>query len=271
MDKSVAILVLACASPPYDRMLQAIRSTWGKHPTEGMDLYYLYGNPASGVPADELSRYLPGDLPVVPDDRICQIGDVLIAGCGDSMHEQKDCLLRKRLLAFDYLTDACDYDLVYTVCATSYVVTDELSRFIGAMPQPPAVAGAVSINQGATTPFVSGASMLLTADVARELGSHRKEIIDGNRYDFRDDVTIGHWVATRMSSIPLSTFIEDVTLIRPLRREHTFLNVPDTTVDFVTLPSEDQRPVAGAYHYHFHSHKPHDMERFHTRVSGPGR
>ena len=45
MSNRIAILVLACASPPYDELIEAIRRTWGSPTVPGLDIYYLYGNP----------------------------------------------------------------------------------------------------------------------------------------------------------------------------------------------------------------------------------
>ena len=45
MSDRIAILVLACASPPYDVMIATIRNTWGGLSVPGVDIYYLYGNP----------------------------------------------------------------------------------------------------------------------------------------------------------------------------------------------------------------------------------
>jgi hypothetical protein len=265
MQKRVAILVLSCASPPYDQMLRVIRDTWGSRQITGIDIFYLYGNVESGGPTEELSRYIDQDPPRVEPGGICQIGDVLIAGCADALSEQEDCLLRKRLIAFDYLAGKAEHDLIYTVCATSYVDPVQLIRSSATLPQTRAISGVVSMDPAHTAPFVSGASMILTADVARDLGSHRTEIISGNEYGFRDDLTIGRWVASQLSSVDLADFIDDVRQGRFLTRKHIFISTPDTGVDYVMAPQEEQRPVRGAFHYHFHRLKPDDMVRFHRR------
>ena len=65
----------------------------------GLDIYYLYGNPHDDRARGVVSRYVGSTVPVVQDDAICQIGDVLIAGCADHLQQQEDCFLRKRLIA----------------------------------------------------------------------------------------------------------------------------------------------------------------------------
>ena len=263
--RRVAVLVLACASDPYGAMIRAIRSTWGSRRVEDVDVYYLYGNPESGRPAEELARFVGADLGPVEADGIRQIDNVLIAGCADSIRQQEDCLLRKRLIAFGYLCERGDYDFVHTVCATSYLDLDRLKAFVASMPTRRAAIGAVGVDQTGTTPFVSGASLLLTADVACALGRHRDAVVEQNRFGFRDDVAIGYWIAKHLSAVPVDRIIEDVRERRPLSRDHVFLPATHTWKDFVSVPQEEQRATRTAYHYHFHSKRPEEMRRFHTR------
>jgi hypothetical protein len=126
------------------------------------------------------------------------------------------------------------------------------------------ISGAVSLNRHGI-PFVSGASMLMSADIARQLSTDRHEIIEQNRFGFRDDVAIGHWIVTRMSKLSLETFADDVRKQNPMGPDHIFAPYPRTTVDYVMAPVEKHRPVADAFHYHFHSRKAFDMTRFHRR------
>jgi hypothetical protein len=265
MSNRIAVLVLACASPPYDQLIEAIRYTWGGRSAPGLEIYYLYGNPHDDRARRVLSRYVGGRVPVVPDDALCELGEVLIAGCADHLAQEEDCLLRKRLIAFDHLAAQDRYDLIYTVCAASYVDRRELVRYADSLVPRGVIAGAIGIDASRTAPFVSGASMILSVDIARELGRHRQAIIDGNAFGFRDDVTIGHWIATRMSRIPLATFLEDIELQRPMTAEHIFALHAEGTVDYVMAHAEDHRPVPNAFHYHFHAERWDDMIRFHRR------
>jgi hypothetical protein len=261
----IAVLVLACASPPYDRTVAAIRRTWGARAARRLDIYYLYGNPHDDAARGVLSRHLEGRLPVVEDDTICQRGDVLIAGCADHLRQQEDCILRKRLIAFDHLAKGDRYDLIHSVCAASYVDQQELVRFAGALIPSRVFAGAIGVDASRRAPFVSGASTILSVDIARQLGSRRSEIIAGNAFGFRDDVTIGHWIATQLSAVPLATFIDDIDRGRPMTPEHVFVLYPQGTVGYVLAPAGDHRPVPNAFHYHFHSERADDMLKFHER------
>ncbi|MFC1849777.1 hypothetical protein ACFL27_06175 [candidate division CSSED10-310 bacterium] len=264
MTKKIAIIVLGCASPPYDVMIDTIRTTWAGVKAPGIDIYYLYGNPDDDYSRSVLSRYIVGNVSPVKEDEIKAIGDVLIAGCGDNFRQQEDCILRKRLIAFGYLASVGVYDLIYTVCATSYVDQQRLKQHADHLTTKRMISGVVSLNP-CGIPFVSGASMLMSTDVAWQLSADRHEIIEQNRFGFRDDVTIGHWIVTRMSKLSLETFADDVRRQNPMTPAHIFVPYPRTTVDYVMAPAEKHRPVADAFHYHFHSRKPGDMIGFHRR------
>jgi hypothetical protein len=265
MSNRTAIVVLACATPPYDQLIDAIRCTWGSQSVPGLDIYYLYGNPHDRQAHAVLSRYVGGHLPVVEDDAIRQIQDVLIAGCADHLRQQEDCLLRKRLIAYDHLAAAGRYDLIHTVCAASYVDQEQLARYADSLIPRRVVAGAIGLAAASRTPFVSGASMILSVDVARELANNRKEIIAGNTFGFRDDVTVGRWIVTRLSRVALQTFIDDIERRRPMTPDHVFVPCPHGTVNYVTAPAQEHRPVPNAFHYHFNSQRALDMVRFHQR------
>jgi hypothetical protein len=260
----IAIVVLGCVSAPYDQTIDAIRRTWGAQPVPGVDIYYLYGNPYDDEGRRVLARYVGDDVPVVEDDAIRHIGDVLIVGCADHINQQRDCLLRKRLRAFAYLSAGDDYDLIYTVCATSYVDQEELTRYTASLVAPRLVVGSVGIAQS-TAPFVSGASMILSMAIARELGAHRQEIIDGNAFGHYDDVTMGLWIVKHLSGVPLDTFLEDILERRPFTEAHIFVKCPRRTVDYVLAPADTHRPVQSAFHYHFHSQEARQMLAFHQR------
>jgi hypothetical protein len=262
--RRIAIVVLGCVSAPYDETIDAIRQTWGARPVAGVDIYYLYGNPHDDHGRRVLARYVAGGVPAVEEDGISHLGDVLIVGCADGIQQQRDCLLRKRLRAFAYLTAGDDYELIYTVCATSYVDQHELTRYAASLVAPRLVAGAVGIAQS-TAPFVSGSSMILSAAVARELGAHRQEIIDGNIFGHYDDLAIGAWIVNRLSEVPLDTFLEDIRTRQRFTEAHIFVKYARGSVDYVMAPADEHRPVASAFHYHFHSQDARQMVAFHER------
>lgn len=269
MSKNIAILVLGCATPPYDRAIDAIRDTWDCERVAGVDTYYVYGRPGDETARAVLARVLGVAVPPVREDTVCQIDDVLLVGCGDTFQQQEDCALRKRLIAFDYLTSRSEYDLIYTVCAASYVDQGQLIRHADSLPARSLVSGAISIDPGETTPFISGASMILTADVARWLGRERRAVLAATPYGRWDDVALGHWVASRMSRVPLNVIVEDVKNGRPMAEDYVLFPQRHTTVDFVLAELEDLQPQPNAFHYHFPSRKPDHMVHFHRRFFAP--
>ncbi len=264
MTKNIAIIVLGCASPPYDTMIETIRNTWGSVQEPGISIYYLYGNPDDEYSRSVLARYVPAPLKQVPEDHINPLNDVLIAGCGDNFRQQEDCILRKRLITFGYLASLGDYDFIYTVCATSYVDQQKLRLHANQLTAKRLISGVVSLNRHGI-PFVSGASLLMSTDLAHQLYADRHAMIAQNCFGSRDDVTIGHWIVTRMSNVSLEAFAEDVRKQNPMTPDHIFAPYPRTTVDYVMAPAETHKPVTEAFHYHFHSRKPGDMIAFHRR------
>ncbi|MGD8414285.1 MAG: hypothetical protein PVF33_08630, partial [Candidatus Latescibacterota bacterium] len=109
---AIAIVVLGCASPPYDKTLATIRQTWGSTRFPGIDTYYVYGNPHRSEARDTLAQIVGQPVPQVAAGDLIELGDVLIVGCADSFQVQIDCLLRKRLVAFDYLSRSRRYDWI---------------------------------------------------------------------------------------------------------------------------------------------------------------
>jgi hypothetical protein len=264
MRKNIAIIVLGCASPPYDVMIQTIRNTWASMKVSGIDIYFLYGNPDDDYARIVLSCYVLENVFPVKKGQITAIDDMLLAGCADRIAQQKDCILRKRLIAFDYLAGLGTYDFIYTVCASSYVDQRKLMEHTELLTSKRMISGAIILTPHGV-PFVSGASMLMSADIAEQLGRDKKNIIEQNRFDYKDDVAIGHWIVTRMSGLSLEAFANDIREHKPMAPEHIFISNPRTTVDYVMKPMEKHRPVDSAFHYHFHSRKPGDMVGFHQK------
>ena len=265
--RRTAILVLGCASPPYDETIATIRNTWARTPYPGVDIFYVYGVPHEENAREVLELRVRGDWASVPKDGIARFEDCLVADCADNIRQQEDCLLRKRLAAFGYLTRGGRYDFIYTVCATSYVDQEALIGYVGQLAPKKVFQGPLGVCQFSGMPYVSGASMLLSADVAEALASHRQTIIEENEFGYRDDVTIGTWVAQNLSDTSLPHIIAKIHEGVPATSDGTFVlpNRNGASIGLVTTPVEMHKPSKGAYHYHFHSQGSRDMVRFHER------
>lgn len=263
---NVAILVLGCALDPYPELIDTIRRTWGEKRVRGVDIYYVFGIPDEAPAQTALASLLARDIPTVEDGGIIDIDKVLIAGCPDSIRVQQDCILHKRLIAFDYLASKRCYDFVHTVCAASYIDQYELVRHIeGLDSDGPLVSGAVGIDATGQAPYVSGASMLLSADVVKCLAENRADIVGSNAFGFRDDVALGQWIAEHVSSVEKEEIMEAIRTARSLPPGSIFTIAWDTSVDFVLADANDIRPQRGVFHYHFHSDRADWMANLHER------
>ncbi|MCP5025246.1 MAG: hypothetical protein GY929_03080 [Actinomycetia bacterium] len=261
----IAIVVLACASPPYDRTIDAMRNTWGGIKVPGVEVSYVYGNPRSDEAKSTLARVLDVDTPPrVDQDKVLRTDDVLIAGCEDAIKDQEDCLLRKRLIAFEHLLEDEDVKFIYTICAVSYVDQVQLVETTTGLRSKTLFYGPVGLSGTAKTPFVSGSSMLLSRDLAERLVADRAKIIEENEFGWRDDLTFGHWVATRYSHLSLGELIDSLRPSSILAPELLFVIANHQTADFVMAPQEEHQLRSSVYHYHFHSERPEDLYHFHT-------
>ena len=151
-----------------------------------------------------------------------------------------------------------------TVCATSYVDKSALTNYADSMDRQLGFHGPVGLGDESNTPYVSGASILITCDLAERLVNARDEVLTANRYRWADDLAIGLWVANSISSTPLADMVERIASNRPATDDNTFRPmVPQNFIDFRATDEEAQTPVAGAPHYHFVTDRIHDMETFH--------
>ena len=263
--KKLAVLVLGCASGPYVGLVDAIRRSWGRKRLEAIDVYYVFGTVTDRPETAALTRWFGGEVPKIEDGGIRANGDVLIAGCPDSIYVQEDCILHKRLIAFDYLVSERGYDAIYTVCAASYVDQHELAAHFGDMRSADYISGVAMIDSTGSAPFISGASMLLSGSVALELARNRAHVAAENSFGFRDDVAIGQWVSRHMGSSSQQEVMDAIRNGEPLPEGCLFDARRGTTVDYVLAEDDRFRPKRGVFHYHFHAAKPGGMEAFHER------
>jgi hypothetical protein len=252
--RNIAVLILGCASEPYIQLIDTTRSTWASRRLPNIDIYYVHGLPSNPRSRDALSRWMGGEIPEVQDcGGIHLVNNVLLAGCADLIAEQEDCLLRKRLAAFEYLGSQSRYDFIYTVCASSYVDQFELNHHVAGLKSVPLISGVVLTDQSNRIPLISGASMLLSKDIAVDLGRHKEKIIKENQFGFRDDVTIGHWIAKNWSDIPMDRIVSDIRSGGAFPKSSIFVRAATTSVNYVTASPENHLPRRNTFHYHFHS------------------
>jgi hypothetical protein len=267
-EPRIAVLVLGCLLPVYDRCIGTIRATWGSRRRVGVDVFYVYGGQRRGadsgmVRIEDVIGRAPPDL---QDYEVWVTGDVILCGAGDVYAQQRDCILRKRLIAFGYLAIRQRYDFVYTVCASSYVDVDALQRYVRGLPAAGVYHGPLSVYAPSGYPFVSGASMLLSRDVAAGLADSAQAIVAANPDGRPDDVAIGHWIADTYCPGAVAEMRARIAAGRKATDNQTFvLPYGRGLVDFVHAPTQSQVPQQQAYHYHFHSRRMGEMEEFHHR------
>ena len=107
--RKTAILVLACLSPVYDKCINTIRNTWGAHTDSEVDVYYVYGGQSSKNIPDlvDVEDLIGQPRPELKDRDVWVGSDIILCGCADTIQEQKDCLLRTRLIAVNAMDLAC--------------------------------------------------------------------------------------------------------------------------------------------------------------------
>jgi len=268
----IAILVLACLMPVYDRCVRTIRATWGSMPRDGIDVFYIYGGLTANTDTElvPLEQVIGQDRPELRAGDVWVSNDLIVCGAGDVYAVQADCILRKRLIGFGYLASQRRYDFVYTVCASSYVDVDALRRYVAKLPAQGVYHGPLSVHAPTGSPFVSGASILLSRDIAAELSDDAVAILASDIRALPDDVAIGRWIADQYCAEPSAEISRRIGEGRKATDNQTFV-LPDGVgmVDYVYAPVQSQVPQPRAYHYHFHTGRLSEMEAFHRRFFAP--
>jgi len=266
--RRVAILVLGCLMTVYQRCIRVIRGTWGarKHPE--VDVFYVYGAYPAVTDQEmaDLAEVIGQPPPDLKDGQAWATGDVILCGAADIREGQQDCILRKRLSAFGYLANQRRYDFVYTVCATSYVDVAKLARYVAGLPPTGVYHGALHVDGRMGYPLVSGASLLLSRDLAGELADSAPAILAHYPETLPDDVIIGHFIASRHGTASPEEIARRISAGVKATENQTFvLPYGDGSTDFVDAPPFSQVPNDRCYHYHFNSLRVWEMENFHRR------
>jgi hypothetical protein len=155
---------------------------------------------------------------------------------------------------------------VYNVCASSYVDVDALQRYVCTLPATGVYHGPLGIHAPTGYPFVSGASILLSADIASGVSDDARAIHSTTTGALPDDVAIGHWIADRYCAEPAAEISRHIGAGRKATDNQTFV-LPDGIglIDYVWASVDSQVPRPRAYHYHFHASRMWEMEAFHRR------
>ncbi len=266
--RSVAILVLGCLLPQYERSLGVIEGTWASKQCADIDVYYALGAhfDRTAASARSVEKYYGKGVPMLRAFQAQQVGNVIACGCADTIHLQSDSLLRKRLIAFSYLAGTARYDFVYTVCASSYVDQARLREYVESVDEKMLFHGPVGVCRFTGRPYVSGASMLFSIDLIERLVQNTYRILEDNKGRYADDVAFGAWIAKNVSGTAEDRIVENIRAGRRATQDNTFVMPRSAaTVDYVGVNSAQQVLVKGAYHYHFQTDTIEQMADFHRR------
>jgi len=261
-------LVLACRSPVYDQCINTIRRTWGGRSHNDVDIYYVYGGQGGTNISDLVSiESLIGHAkPELNDNEVWVGNDIILCGAADIIQEQQDCLLRKRLIAFNYLANEKKYDFIYTICASSYVDIDELKDYINNLSPSGVYHGPIGVCQSTGYPFISGSSILLSQDMAARLADNADAIIAFNNGNYADDVTFGYWIAEMICNESVADICTSIKESKKVSKLDAFvLPYNRGMTNFVHVPEEKHLPSEQMYHYHFNAQRIWEMEAFHLR------
>ena len=61
----IIVLVLACRTPPYPRLIEAIKRTWASVPVEDVDVLFYFGGGEFALTGRDLYLPVADDLPHV--------------------------------------------------------------------------------------------------------------------------------------------------------------------------------------------------------------
>lgn len=172
--KKVLVMVLAADIAGYDALVKAIQSTWGRYRSDYFKIIYYYGY-RNGHPKPE-----PG--------KVLQIGDDIICGCEEGVHE----ICQKTLMAYEYVYSKFEFDYTFRCCCGSYVVRDELMKFIEDKPAEGFYCGARGGSDD--VPFASGSGYFLSRDLVGEVVRNKERILKYPYPGYHDDVAIGKFM-----------------------------------------------------------------------------
>lgn len=181
MKPRVLVLVLSADPGVFAQLTSAIRDTWGNDTREDFRVMYYYGFRPEG-----------------PRPRVGEVirdGDVLVAGIPAGVKS----ILPETLMVFDHVRRSMmqDYDYIFRCCAGSYLVRDELLRWIDDKPRDGLWAGVTGPFNDPTWNFVSGSGFFLSPDLLNMVVDNRREILSYYPGDYEmDDVAIGRFLWT---------------------------------------------------------------------------
>ena len=196
--KKVLIMVLAADIGGYDKLVQAIRETWGK--CVNPKIIYYYGH--------RQGHALP------PSKGVLQEEDSLICDCEESL----EYISYKTALAYKYVSQNFDFDYTFRCCCGSYVVPHELLKFVDDKPRESFYCGVVG-DPGTPRQFASGSGYFLSRDLVKLVAENTDEYLRISTQNYLpgnfDDVSMGMFMFTHGVKVSNGIRADDTIDIRP--------------------------------------------------------
>ncbi|MEM7563757.1 MAG: hypothetical protein AAF353_12005, partial [Pseudomonadota bacterium] len=262
-NQRIAILVLGCLMPVYTAAMETMVQTWAGTSEADIDVFFILGAHTRSQTEQKTLDQIVGPQPSLNAFESRRVGNIILTGCADSIELQRDCLLRKRLIAFEHCRDSGDYDFVYTVCASSYVDQIQLRRYVQSIDDRMIFHGPAGVCEFTDRPYVSGASILMSMDLVNRIVDSKHDIIAENQNAYADDVALGWWVANHISQDSWETVRDRIKSGKPAN-DQTFRFPPDRVmVNYVGESIDHVKTVPEAFHYHFDVNHMESMTRLH--------
>lgn len=226
--KKVLVLVLASAEDIHEKMVQSIRRTWGSETDDDFCVMYYYSLFRNEMPS-HLAHLAPPE-----NGKTVEAGDTIVCGCLDGWYM----VMPKTLMAFRHVLDR-PFDYILRCCSGSYIVRDELERFLSDKPTDGFYCGKIGHNV-LTHPFASGSAFILSKDLVRLIVERENQLSGYNYPGNVDDVAIGRLLYDCGVAVQNAPRVDDSTTIQP-----------------------------GQYHYHFRTH-PEFMHEIHSKINARG-
>lgn len=223
----IAIVVLSTDGQYHD-LIQGIRRTWGsiKHPD--IDIFYNYAD-----------RQIPNAVNA-PRNQTILHDDMIMCGYADGIKQ----IHKKTMDCFEWLVNNKKYDYVFRCCCGSYVIQENLIKFLEDKPKTNFYSGIFGKTKHGL--FCSGSGFFLSWDLVQLLAKNKKNIPDL----YQDDVNIGAYLTNTQKIVPISGyrydygFIENIEDINCLEYSKHGFDYSETSVN---LPKEHL-----GYNYHYH-------------------
>ena len=160
----ILISVLSTLHYPWKNLDEHIRKTWGRTEEENIQIIYYYGN----SPNNE-TLYIEKDKSLFLD-----------------LDENFKNINRKTVEMYDFCLKHFDFDYMFRTNASSYVIQNELKKYLEDKPKSNFVSAVIGDHEGLL--FPSGSGYSISKDVLQKIVEN-KEIM--NSFKIMDDVWLG--------------------------------------------------------------------------------